>query len=241
MKPLFQTMLTGAAVVGLTSTVGTGVILLSKKDEEAPDPLIRFWARNLLRAAGVRTVTEGLEHLPPGNFVLVVNHQSHFDVPVLFAEVERHIRFVAKAQLFRIPLFGAVLRSIGTLAVDRSGGEKDKATLNDAARSLADRLSVVFFPEGTRSEDGEVKAFKKGAAVLAIEAQVPLVPAALSGTRHILPKGSRQIHGGRTAALVLGPPLPTSGLTLEDRDRLTEQARQAVLRLFERANALALA
>ncbi len=239
MKDLFRTALTSATVVGLTTALAPPIALLSFCDRELPDPLIRFWVKSILRSAGVRTVATGLEHVPrAGNFVLAMNHQSHFDALVLLAHVHRHLRFVAKRELFDIPVFGQALRATGNLPVDRAGSQRDRETLKEAVTALKERTSVVFFAEGTRSDDGLLRPFKKGAAVLAIQAHVPLLPAAVAGTREILPKGSAFLRGGCAAALCIGEPLPTAGLTFDHRDELTEGAPAHVARLLDQANAL---
>jgi 1-acyl-sn-glycerol-3-phosphate acyltransferase len=99
-------------------------------------------------------------------------------------------------------------------------------------------MDIAFFPEGTRSPDGVLKSFKKGAAVLALNAGVPIVPLAVAGTRHILPKGSLRIHSGRKAALLVGQPISVEGRSLADRDALTEASRRAVASLLQEANAI---
>ena len=147
------------------------------------------------------------------------------------------VRFVAKAELFRIPLFGHALKALGMVKVDRSGSESDRRAIESAVDAVRERVSLLFFAEGTRSEDGVLRSFKKGAAVLALGAQVPLVPLAVAGTRHILPKGSTWIHGGRKAVLQVGEAISTRGMTLDDRDALTEKARAAVVELLAQAEA----
>ncbi|MCU0696541.1 MAG: 1-acyl-sn-glycerol-3-phosphate acyltransferase [Myxococcaceae bacterium] len=237
MKELLRTAVSGAGLVGLTGTFSSLVTALSYLDERAPDPAIHLWADSVLRVSGVKTVCRGLEHLPPGNFVLCVNHQSNFDAMVLYRHVRRHFRFVAKAQLRKVPVFGYALERAGNVFVDRTGGDGDKAKLNEAARQVRERVSVVFFAEGTRSDDGVLKPFKKGAAIMALEAQVPLVPAAIAGTHAILPKGTVAIRP-KPAALVIGRPLETKGLSLDARDALTQQAHDAVAGLLAEANGL---
>ncbi|MBL9039413.1 MAG: 1-acyl-sn-glycerol-3-phosphate acyltransferase [Archangium sp.] len=237
MKRLLRTAFAGGAAVGLTGGFSAAVAALSFVDEQAPDPLLTVWARSILRAAGVRHTVEGLENLPAGNFVLVVNHLSHFDALILFAHIERHMRFVAKRQLRRIPLFGYALERAGNIFVDRTGSGGDQSTLRDAVQAVRERVSVVFFAEGTRSDDGVLRPFKKGAAIMALEAQVPLVPAAIAGTHLILPKGSVTIHP-RPAALVIGAPIETQGLFVDARDALTQRAHDDVASLLERGNAL---
>lgn len=234
---ILRTAFAGAAAVGITGTLSTAVSALSLIDERAPDAAIRLWADLILRTSQVRTQVRGLEHLPSGNFVLCVNHQSNFDALVLFRHIERHMRFVAKAQLRKVPIFGFALERAGNIFVERSGTSTDKEKLNEAVRAVRERVSVVFFAEGTRSDDGILKPFKKGAAIMALEAQVPLVPAAVAGTHLILQKGSIAIHP-RPAALVIGPPIETSGLSVEAREAITERAHAEVARLLDEGNRL---
>ncbi len=237
MKQLMRTLFAGSAAVGITGTLSPVISALSLVGEEAMDPVLNLWARTILAASGVRHEARGLENLPPGNFVLAVNHQSHFDALILFAHIRRHMRFIAKQQLRQIPVFGYALARAGNVFVDRTGSDSDKSKLKDSVRAVRERVSIVFFAEGTRSKDGKLAPFKKGAAVLAIEAGVPLVPAALAGTHDILPSGKIAIQA-RPAALVIGEPLLTTGLTLADRDALTEQAHARVAKALHESEAI---
>jgi 1-acyl-sn-glycerol-3-phosphate acyltransferase len=237
LKQLLRTLFAGSAAIGLTGTASAVVSALSMVNEELPDPVLTLWARSILAASGVRTEVRGLEHLPPGNFVLAVNHSSHYDSLVLFAHIRRHMRFVAKQQLRKIPIFGYALERAGNVFVDRSGSDKDKSRLKDSVRAVQERVSIVFFAEGTRAKDGKLKPFKKGAAVLAIEAGVPLVPAAVGGTYAILPSGKLAIHA-EPAALVIGEPFVTTALSVEDRDSLTEKCHARVAECLAQAEAI---
>ncbi|HEY8208177.1 MAG TPA: lysophospholipid acyltransferase family protein [Myxococcaceae bacterium] len=237
-KDILRTVVTWTTVVGGTLLAAPVVVALAYQDKERPDPLLRFWSRSILAAAGVRVEVHGQEHLPQRHCVFVCNHQSHFDVLVMVASLQRHVRFVAKAELFKIPVFSQAMRAVDTIKVDRSGGESDRHALAEAIPAVQERMDIVFFPEGTRSPDGVLRSFKKGAVVLALNAGVPIVPLAVAGTRHILPKGSLRIHGGRKAALMVGEPISVEGRTLEDRDELIESSRRAVASLLERANAI---
>lgn len=236
MTDLFRTTYAGGVGAAMTLGLAPLIAALSIPDPKLPDPLIRFWARSVLKLADVHTEAEGLSHVPErSQFILVVNHQSHFDVLLLVHFIERHLRFVAKADLFRIPIFGQALKVTGNLKVERDGGPGDRSTLQGAVHEVQTRVNIVFFAEGTRSEDGVLRPFKKGAAALAVQAQVPILPAAVAGTRHILPKGSRRIHGDCRAALVVGAPIATAGKTLADVETLTAQAHAAVATLQARA------
>jgi 1-acyl-sn-glycerol-3-phosphate acyltransferase len=237
-RELARTLFTTGTVGGLTATIGPVVIGLSVKDEALPDPIIRLWARGILKSADVRVRVRGASNLPERAAILVCNHQSHFDALLILANVPRHVRFVAKAELFKIPLFGAALAAAGNVKVDRSGGEHDRRAMSGAVRALRNGTNILFFAEGTRSSDGVLRPFKKGAAVLALQAGVPLVPMAVAGTKDILTKGSSFVRGGRPAALCIGEPLSTGGLSVDDRDALTDSARQAVEALYSDARAL---
>jgi len=224
--------------VGGTAVLGPIAIGMSITGMGDTDWIVRRWSRSLLEAADVRLRVEGLERAPKRTCVLVCNHLSNFDVLVLATQWPRPIRFVAKAELFRIPVFGQAMRAAHMIRVDRQGGEGDRHVLEGAVPIVRDVADVLFFPEGTRSETGALRPFKKGASVLAISAGVPVVPMALAGTADILPKGSLQLRAGMPVALVVGEPISTEGKSMDDRDALTEETRVAVQKLLERATAL---
>ncbi len=230
---------TAAAMAAAASTavVAPLVVALSFVNERAPDPLLRLWCNNLLAASGMRVEVRGRERLPAGHAVYVCNHQSNFDPVLIYASLGKHLRFIAKRELFNIPIFGAALRATGMIPVDRSGSDRDKAAIAKAVDAVRTRVSILFFAEGTRDPEGRLRPFKKGAAVLAIQAQVPMVPLCVTGTKDVLHKKSMLVHGGRPAVLVVGEPIPTAGMTLEDRDTLTERAHAAVAQLLALATA----
>lgn len=234
---MLRAVYAGTTAVGLTGALSPVVSALSLVDERAPDGVIHFWADRILRASGVLTEARGLDRLPAGNFVMCLNHQSNVDVLVLFRHVRRHLRFVAKSQLRRVPVFGPALERAGNVFVDRTGRDSDRERLFETVKAVQERVSVAFFAEGTRSEDGTLRPFKRGAATMALEAQVPLVPAAIAGTHRILGKGSVALHA-RPAALVVGEPILTAGLGLDERGALTERAHAEVARLLAEGNEL---
>ena len=234
-RDLLHTAATAGAVVGLTTTLAPLASVVAIPDPKNADPVIRLYSKSLLRAAGVRHRVIGLENIPGGTCVFVCNHQSHFDAPLLFLSLPKHARFVAKAELFKIPIFGHALKATGMIRVERNASEKDRQTLNESVSAVRERVSVIFFPEGTRSEDGTLKPFKKGAALLAIQAGVPVVPIAVAGTKEILPKGAKWLHGGQRAVLMVGEAIPTTGLKLEDREALTEKMQLEIGKLLAKA------
>ncbi|MDT8342068.1 MAG: lysophospholipid acyltransferase family protein [Longimicrobiales bacterium] len=218
-----------------SSRIVLSAVLRSPRFAEVSQELPRRWARAILRAARVQVRVEGLEHFPPDrSAILVANHESWFDVLALVVHVPAAYRFVGKVEITRVPLFGHAWVSAGHIAVDRSDRARAVASLERAGQVLhQERVAVVMFPEGTRSPDGSLLPFKKGAFVLAAQTGVPLVPAGISGSRGIMPKGSLRVRPG-TIHLRFGAPIPTEGRGVEERDALLTEARAAVTELRRR-------
>ena len=188
----------------------------------------RLWARALFRAAGARVRTEGMETLESCRpAVVVANHSSNFDVFALSRVVPAPFLFPAKSSLFRIPLFGAAMHQMGMVPLDRTGSMRDVERIDQLARGFRRRALLLFFPEGTRVRDGRLRRFKKGAFVVAMKYQVPVIPVAIVGAHRIQPAGSWRVRPGTVTIRVLEP-IPTTGLGYEDRDILRERAEQAI-------------
>jgi len=180
-----------------------------------------------LRAAGARVVADGLEHVEPGAACVVVsNPRSNLDPMVHLRALPLSLRILAKREMFQIPLLGPAMRTIRMIEVDRDSpdfGQIDQA----AARCLAAGHSLLVYPEGTTSPDGTIGEFKDGAFIIAITSQAPVLPVTIDGTRRIWPPGRTAIHGGQVR-VVIGNPLPTSGLTHDDVPRLRDQAHSVI-------------
>ncbi len=198
----------------------------------------RIWSRVILKLAGVRARLENLERLGSGRAqVAIANHQSWFDVFALCASLPVDYVFVGKKELARIPVFGRAWILAGHFAIDRSDRKAAIESLKAMVRQVVERgHTVVMFPEGTRSPDGRLQPFKKGAFRLALEAQIPLVPIGIAGTRQVMPKGGWAINGGEVRVRT-GIPIPTKGLTAEDRFELIKRAENAVRALMDPADA----
>jgi 1-acyl-sn-glycerol-3-phosphate acyltransferase len=164
--------------------------------------------------------------------VYVVNHVSWFDVFALASYLPRY-RFIAKKELFKIPIFGAAARATAGIEIDRRNRKAAFQAYETAARDVKQGLSVVVYPEGTRGRDYRLRTFKKGPFVLAIAAQVPIVPTVIYGTIAIQPKGSFRIRPGVIDIEFLEP-VPTAGLTYSDRDTLMQTVWQRMADALER-------
>jgi 1-acyl-sn-glycerol-3-phosphate acyltransferase len=195
----------------------------------------RFWSRMLLRTAGIRVVAEGLDSLPrDAAFVYVSNHLSLADTPLMAGWLPSSFRFLAKGSLMRVPIIGGHLRRGGHIAVERDDARAAVRSLARAEKLLRDaRVSIMVFAEGTRSADGDLQAFKSGAAHLAIKSGAPVVPLAVHGTAEVMPKGHKLLRPG-VIRLLAGQPIPTAGLKPIDRDSFTERLQDKVSELLDR-------
>ena len=192
----------------------------------------RAWSRSLLWIARVKVTVEGLDKLDPNqNYIFCPNHLSYMDTPVLFSNIGWPFRFLAKEELFGIPFLGTHLKQAGHVAVPLQDPRASLRTLSKAAETVQQKhISLLIFPEGGRSESGQLQEFKEGAAYLAIKAQVPIVPMALLGTREVLAMHSKEFHPGRVI-LRVGQPIVTAGLTIRDRERITSEMRAQTLEM----------
>jgi 1-acyl-sn-glycerol-3-phosphate acyltransferase len=218
-------------------TVGLGILAIVSayfsKTGNFPHKIAQFWARQLLWIAGVRVAVQGLEHLiPDRSYIFMANHQSNFDIPVLLGRLPAQFRWLAKAELFKIPVFGPAMKGCGYISIDRSDRKRAFASLAEAAETIRSGTSVMIFPEGTRSVDGEIKGFKKGGFVLSVDAGVPIIPILLKGTFEIMPKGRLTIRR-RPVVMTICPPIETADYTRKTKDQLTEKVRSTMLTQFE--------
>lgn len=219
---VFLTLLVLTPILGSVILVAA---LFGVKDRAGSvyDTVPRLWARMVVRAAGIRVALHNAERMRSDSpRIYVSNHVSWFDVLTLAAVLPRY-KFVGKAEIFRIPVFGQAARAAGMIAIER---ENRKAAF-ESYRVAADRIragaSVVVFPEGTRGRDYALRPFKKGPFVLGAAAGVPLVPVIVHGTIHVMPRDSFGIRSGPVDIHFLDP-IETSGSTYEDRDRLSRAA-----------------
>ncbi len=179
---------------------------------------------------------EGLENVDHSkSYVFVSNHLSNLDAPYHLALMPVGVRFLAKKELYKVPLFGPTLRAVGMVETDR------RAHSPEALRLINERVgyvisikrSLMVYPEGTRSRDGELHDFKKGAFRIAVQNDMPLVPVAIAGTNTVWPHGEKWWRGGQTK-MVFHPPIPTAGLGDADIDALQAEAHRIIGETYQR-------
>ncbi|MEE8193451.1 MAG: lysophospholipid acyltransferase family protein [Gemmatimonadales bacterium] len=191
----------------------------------------RAWSSKLLWAAGVSVRVRGMDRVPRDTPVVYVsNHQSFFDILALSATLPGSMRFVYKKEMAKIPILGPAMRNAGHIMIDRQNRQKAFGAYEEAAKAVQAGLHAVVFAEGTRSRTGDLLPFKKGPFVFAIASQVPVVPIYCAGSFDILPKASIRVRS-KPITILFGAPIPTKGLTYEDRVKLLNQTRAAIEQL----------
>ena len=223
-------------VVLSTVFLGTIAIIVSffTRSGNPVHIIARIWARGILFVSRVKVTVNGLENIDPSrSYVYMSNHQSNFDIPVLLAYLPVQFRWLAKAELFRIPIFGRAMRGAGYVKIDRFNRESAFASIDEAAAKIKNGVSVMIFPEGTRSRDGNIRPFKKGGFIMAMDAAVPIVPVILLGTWTIMEKSSLKINTGEVA-LNIASPIATTGYTRDNKDNLIAAVRSVICEGFEK-------
>ena len=217
-----RTLIVYVWVILATVVLGILAILMSLLLPTS-DPVhlvARIWARSIMVASGISVDVRGAAEIDPNrSYVYMSNHLSNFDIPVLLAYLPVQFRWLAKAELFRIPIFGRAMRGAGYISIDRFNRESAFASIDEAADRIRQGVSVMIFPEGTRSRDGNLQSFKKGGFVLAVDSGVPIVPLVIQGTQTIMPKGSRLIYPN-PVTLTICPPIETTGYSRDTKEQL---------------------
>jgi 1-acyl-sn-glycerol-3-phosphate acyltransferase len=193
----------------------------------------RLWGRIALLANRVKVKVEGLENIHgKGPFIFMPNHQGSYDIFVLLGHLPFQFKWLVKKELFSIPFFGWAMAAAGYISIDRRGTRETVEAMNQAARRIREGMSVVIFPEGSRSPDGTIQPFKKGGFTLAIKSKVPIIPMAIRGSREIMPKDRLTASSGEIRVRV-GNPIETENYSLKDRSALMEKVGETISRNFE--------
>jgi 1-acyl-sn-glycerol-3-phosphate acyltransferase len=217
-----------ATTVGGLSAIIAGLFGVEDRAGGIFDHTPRVWSRVILWAAGIKTVVHNPERMAGTEpRVYLSNHLSWFDIPALAGALPRY-KFVAKAELFKIPVFGPAIKAIGMVPMERQNRKAAFEAYKVAADKIRSGSSVVVFPEGTRGQSYAIRPFKKGPFVLAIAAGVPIVPVLLHGTYDVLPKGGWLVRSGQFDIHLLEP-VPTAGLDYSAREELAEKVRSQIV------------
>ena len=220
-------------LVGLLATgvAAVAVIITSMLVPESPgiDRMVRAWARVILWGGGVRVNVIGAENVDPSaSYIVTSNHQSTFDIMAHFLALPVPIRFLAKKELFGVPLLGWALYRLHMVPVDRSAGRTVYEEIEqNAAATIAEGKSIIVYPEGTRTKTGDLLPFKKGAFFIAVHTGLAILPTTIAGSHEAWLPRARIIRGG-TITVAIGAPIPTDNLTVDDAPRLRDETHAAI-------------
>lgn len=219
--------------LGITTVFGGIAVIVigffQKYSQFSYQVIARAWARIIVFIAGSRVRVRGQEHIDSKQpYIAVCNHQSNMDIPIVIRYLPLRMTIIAKKELFAIPIFGQAMRAVGILEIDRSNRHKAMTTLKIARQVMEERrISVLAFPEGTRSRDGEIKPFKKGPFMLALESGVPLLPVTIKGTFPILPAGKFKVKPG-DVDIIIHPPVDPAKYGVNNRNQLIADIHQQI-------------
>jgi len=228
---MFRTFIAWIVFLLTTLILGMVAILLSLFDSSGniPHLVARLWGKIQLRTTGTEVKIRGLENIKPStSYILVSNHQSAFDIFTLLGYVPIQFRWTAKAGLFRIPILGWAMSRIGYIPIERNSPKKAYRSMLQAAEKVQKGVSVMIFPEGTRSPDGNLQPFKKGVFLIALKSQAPILPIALRGTGKIMQKGDWRTFPGKVQ-ITISPPIETAGISPKKEEELSSRVRTTLI------------
>ncbi len=231
---MVRTIFVWSCVVVDTLVLGTAVIFsyLFDRSGKTGHRIARQWARIILLATGVKVNLEGVEQVPgKGPYVFMSNHQGSYDIFALHGYLPFDFKWLAKKELFSIPFFGWTLAAAGYISIDREANRDTVKAMNEAAERIRRGMSLLIFPEGSRSPDGSIQPFKKGGFALAIKSKVPIVPVSIGGSREVMPKGKKTVHPGRIR-IRIGAPIETQDCSLKEWNALMRRVAETVSENF---------
>lgn len=223
------------ASVIITAFFSTCCVIFSLlgASENSIHKIARTWATVLLKISNVQVIVHGAEHIVTERpQVFMSNHQSDFDILIVLAYLPGQFRWIAKKELFRIPIFGKAMKKAGYIEIDRQNHERAMQNIEEAARKIREGKSVMSFPEGTRSNDGTIKDFKKGMFHLALRSEAPIVPITIIGASEIMPKRSLKINPGKIA-MIIDRPIEVTAYSEASRPELMERVRNVIMKNFD--------
>lgn len=227
------TLVIGLPLTLIISTFAWLDLTWFRKDKDKALFFPRLWGRMLCKLVGAEVVIEGLGNIRPDQtYIFIGNHSSQFDIFSFQGYYPYAFRWMAKKELFSIPIFGQTMKKMGYIAIDRSKGRQAMKSLDKAAEQIASGNSVLIFPEGTRSPNGKLQEFKTGAILLAIKSGVQVVPIGFNGSYSILPKKKFLADNGKII-IRIGTPMPTDHYISKDKQALALSLHTAVQRLLD--------
>lgn len=226
--------------VSVASTLGISLLVfylrLSRTYErQYADSVLRWWSSLLLRTVGAScdvrnphgvTITPGRPH------IIMSNHRSHYDIPIIFFSLPGSIRMLTKKELFRIPVWGRAMLAAEFISIDRHNREQAFQDLDEAKRKMESGIVLWVAPEGTRSRTGKLRDFKKGGFMVALQTGAVIIPVGISGSEKILKPDTFQFHLGEKVRVNIGEPIDASRYTVEEKDRLMDDVRSAIAGLI---------
>jgi len=231
-------------VVGITMKICIPTILeasFGRYDRNVADRRSRWWCRKVLGYVGATVEVHGPASatVEPGRPTIIMsNHASLFDIPVIYTALPGSIRMIAKKELFRIPIFGRAMRVAEFVCVDRSDHARAVDAINDAGKRTREGIILWLAPEGTRSRNGQLGPFKKGGFVLALQTGARIIPVGIRGTADILPPTTMtRVRTGQTVHVHVGEPVDASAYTVETRSELIDEVRRRILALVGQPDA----
>jgi 1-acyl-sn-glycerol-3-phosphate acyltransferase len=229
---MLRTLLCWVIFFLTTVILGTVAIFLSLFDSSGniPHLVARLWGKIQLRITGTRVRIQGLENIDSqGSYILVSNHQSTFDIFALLGYLPVQFRWTAKAELFHTPYMGWAMSRIGYIPIERDSPKKAYRSMLRAAEVVRNGVSVIIFPEGTRSPDGNLQPFKKGVFLLALKSRAPILPITIQGTSKIMRKGDWRTYPGQVR-IQIDPPIETAGTPAEKEEELSQRVRSTLVK-----------
>ncbi|HEX8252742.1 MAG TPA: lysophospholipid acyltransferase family protein [Thermoanaerobaculia bacterium] len=227
---MLRTLWLALAAVFVTIPLALATIAVAMVQSTSPliDRIVRVWGKLLVAAAGIDLHTENVEHLDPAKrYILVANHYSYLDIPCIVAAIPQPVRFMAKASLFKVPIFGWAIGRAGFIPVDRKNRRTAVKSFDLAADRIRKGNTIVIFPEEGRSRERTLRPFQRGAFLLAIKSEKTIVPVAIDSTFDVFRVGARRVTPGRVTVRV-GTPIETTNLGLKAKETLATQSREQI-------------
>ncbi len=219
-------------LVTIYFSISAIIVSFITKSGDMPNKVAAIWARFILAASRIKVEVIGLSNIDPSkSYIYMSNHQGNFDIPILQAYLPVQFRWLAKAELFNIPVFGYAMGRAGHISIDRFNRKSALKSLKNAARIIRNGVSVLIFPEGTRSSDGNIRQFKKGGFVLAVDSGVQIIPVIIHGLWPLMLKNRVFVRPGNVL-LEIKEPIESAEFTRKTKDDLLKKVRHVICESF---------